>query len=132
VNRFRETLRDLDVRRSTYVLCGIWIAVFLLYLWVRPEPQLAQQVSQLAPVPTTTSAPPILTTTTEVPTTTETTTTPTSTETTVSGTGPFGGQQSPTSTTAAPLFPSNLIPTELIPPGLLPASPTPAQQAPPG
>lgn len=121
MNRFRETLRDLDVRRSTYVLCGVWIAVFLLYLWVRPEPQLPQQVSELVPTPTTTSAPPVVTRTT-VPRTTTTTVPPT--ETTVPGTGQFEGGQGPTTTTTAPLFPTNLIPTQLIPPGLLPANPS--------
>ncbi|MCX5044635.1 hypothetical protein OG921_15805 [Aldersonia sp. NBC_00410] len=118
MNQVLESLRGLQVRRSTIWLCVAWVAIFVLYLGVRPEPVTPQQQSTVPVVPATRTPVPIET---YAPTTEPTTTTtipPTSTT-------PSGAlnRTSPSATTTTQVIP--LIPNELIPPGLLPAQPTP-------
>ena len=120
MNKMLDTIRKLRVRRSTIYLCMAWVALFVLYLGVRPEP--APRANTTAPVvaPTTTRAP--SPTRTVEPTTEATTTeTATPTETTVPKTGEYGQTgRAPTTTTVAPL-----IPPELVPPGLIPTTQSP-------
>ncbi|WP_068269964.1 hypothetical protein [Aldersonia kunmingensis] len=116
MNEFLEALRKLRVRRSTIYLCVAWVAIFVLYLGVRPEPVPQDQTAVPAVPVTRTPAPQTIEPTYE-PTTT-TTVPPTST-----ATGQLNRSSPPTTTTTTQVIP--LIPNELIPPGLLPTQPTP-------
>jgi hypothetical protein len=121
MNQFLETLRKLRVRRSTIWLGVAWVAIFVLYLGVRPEPVPQQTAVPVVPVPRTPEPTQTIEPTSQSTTTTTTTTIP-PTSTTPSG---ALNRTSPSATTTTQVIP--LIPNELIPPGLLPqptATPT--------
>ena len=99
--------RGLGIRNSTVLLCVAWLAVFVLYIYVRPEPQpTSGEIS--VPVVTTPRYAPTYEETTPV-----TTTTPTSP--TVTGSAQVDG----TETTVAPTTTTGLL-DNLVPPFLRP------------
>ncbi|HEY5857068.1 MAG TPA: hypothetical protein VIW24_24280 [Aldersonia sp.] len=111
--RLVEWWRGLGIRNSTILLCVAWLAIFVLYVYVRPEPQPSTAVT---PVPAVTTTPAYVPTYDER--TRTGTTTPTTPTTPTSPTGTEPGQLGGTDT-SAPTTTTGLL-DNLIPPFLRP------------